>query len=117
MYRGFDLDLEKTDLSDFVAGGRAQFDKYKQLAEADLDRYISVDGVVDGGTLEKDWFPNITADVFISHSHDNLDMAIGFGGSPILSSFVKTDLEALIDGSEPLVGKKVLATLQQEKVA
>jgi len=80
MYRGFDLDLTDVKLSSFVSAGQAQYDAYKKLAESDLDLFLSPDGVIDGKKLEQEWFPNIKADVFISHSHDDLDRAIGLAG-------------------------------------
>ncbi len=80
MYRGFELDLKNVNLSAHMDAGRVQYNEYKRLAEADLDLFISPDGIIDGKKLEQEWFPNITAHIFISHSHNDLDMAIGFAG-------------------------------------
>lgn len=41
---------------------------YKQLKE-----YIREDGYIDFTNLQEDWFPIVDADVFISHSHADID--------------------------------------------
>lgn len=45
-----------------------------------LQQYISVDGNLDAETLQKDWFPDVNADVFISHSHDDEQEVFKFAG-------------------------------------
>ena len=39
---------------------------------------ILVDGTVDGDYILKNYFPTVKADVFISHSHEDADLAIAF---------------------------------------
>ncbi len=39
---------------------------------------ILADGTVDGDYVLKNYFPTVKADVFISHSHDDADLAIAF---------------------------------------
>lgn len=45
-----------------------------------LERYISPDSHLDGEMMQKEWFPEVNADIFLSHSHRNEDIIIGFAG-------------------------------------
>lgn len=45
-----------------------------------LDQYLLKDGSLDASAIEGDWFPEIKADVFLSHSHADEKAVIGFAG-------------------------------------
>jgi hypothetical protein len=53
-------------------------------------------GVIDATAIQNDWFGQVTADVFISHSHADRDLAISFSGwlqrEYGLSSFVDSSV-------------------------
>lgn len=36
-----------------------------------LDKYLSPTGKIEVNSLEKDWFPEVEADIFLSHSHQD----------------------------------------------
>ena len=69
------------------------FDNQKRDIQDTLASYISDEGVIDESRLEEDWFPNIDADVFISHSHKDQDLAIHLAGW-LYSNF---DITSFID--------------------
>lgn len=56
------------------------FNNQKAFIESQLDSYILDDGILDASRIEEDWFPSIDSDVFISHSHRDEELAIGFAG-------------------------------------
>jgi hypothetical protein len=80
MYRGFDLTLKPVNVAKFYDRGKAIYDTLKTETELSLDTFILADREVDASALQEYWFPKIKADVFVSHSHNDLDMAIGFAG-------------------------------------
>ena len=73
MYQGFNLELSSTDLSGWNSVDVSQ--NLKQKTRAGILAY-SRSGIVDAKKLEDDWFGNVKADVFISHSHADEQLAL-----------------------------------------
>lgn len=51
--------------------------KMNKTIETGIKKYLSLslDGTLDAFAMEKDWFPDINAHVFISHSHQDEELA------------------------------------------
>lgn len=95
MYRGFQLNLKKGSLkenlsiSEFIKRVKMYADQRKVVAinkenksivrETLRDFFLS-DGSIDGSKMQENWFPQIKADVFISHSHQDEKLALGLAG-------------------------------------
>lgn len=60
--------------------GKAYFDGVAGEVENNLDAYVTQIGSIDATSLMDDWFPEISADVFISHSHADEKKAIALAG-------------------------------------
>lgn len=88
MFAGFNLDLS----SNLNSNGNTiiNFDNYKEIGENHLNKqktncenalkdYI-INGTTDGSKLQDDWFPQVNADIFISHSHIDINLAQGLAG-------------------------------------
>lgn len=79
MYRGFNLKLG--DVASFSASETARFknlgakaiEESASLVQGELTKYLSADGHLDASMIAGDWFPDVKAHVFISHSHGDLD--------------------------------------------
>lgn len=81
MYRGFKVsDLSFNNEEEYHRIGKTIFDGFNLEAYNSLKKYISINGVLDGEKMQEDWFPSIKAHVFISHSHNDRDLAITFAG-------------------------------------
>lgn len=52
------------------------FEEQKIEIRSTLDKYITQDGIIDGTKIQADWFPEVEADIFISHSHTDEKLAI-----------------------------------------
>lgn len=52
----------------------------KQIVDESLERYKDEYGIFDANLIEKDWFPQIDADIFISHSHKDEESVLIFAG-------------------------------------
>lgn len=70
MFRSFDLQSVTVPMSSTYAPiGDVLLREQRHRVHADLDKYFDKDGEIDAGQLMTDWFPEVEADVFISHSH------------------------------------------------
>lgn len=63
----------------FMKIGENQYNKFKSKIDNGLTPYYS-DGKLDGTKLSKDCFPVFSADIFISHSHDDKKLALFLAG-------------------------------------
>ena len=81
MVTGYNLHLDKdiTKFQDYVQIGETHLSGQKAKVSENLKKYV-IDGIVDGTQIEKDWFPQMEADVFISHSHADEKLAKGLAG-------------------------------------
>ena len=101
MYRGFQLDLGKDDFKDISTLECESIEKEwcvfnesnkKKVKEA-IDECFLSDGSIDGSKMKENWFPQIQADIFISHSHQ--DKALAYDLSKWM--YLIFDLKVFID--------------------
>jgi len=79
MYRGFNVFLNTTDKESHELGKKI-FNKTSLEIGTTLNEYLSANGSIDATLMQKQWFPKINAEVFISHSHKDFDKAISLSG-------------------------------------
>jgi hypothetical protein len=90
MYKGFNLQLKSRDLtfeSSPKGGSNSQLKFQKMVRQIylqshvkkriheGLEKYLNTEAVLDGTMMQEDWFPNVNAHVFISHSHQDEKLA------------------------------------------
>lgn len=104
MYKGFDVKLDaakfrqkvtnvQTGLwDDFVRNGRVS---RKDLRDVIGTKIASGKWVLSGRDIESNWFPKLMNHVFISHSHQDEDLALALAGA--LKHWMK--LDAFVDSS------------------
>jgi hypothetical protein len=84
MYRGFKLALDTTSNEIFrdlqLERGRIIFEGYRKLVSKQLNQYINSSNYLDGNGIQKAWFPQVKADIFISHSHNDEQLAYKLAG-------------------------------------
>lgn len=79
MFRGFNLEISQ-NFSNSKAIGEQLNNSNRADIKKVFDLFIEKDGVINGSQLQEYWFPQISADVFISHSHQDSDVAMSFAG-------------------------------------
>lgn len=95
MYRGFSLNLDWTHDDDFFEKGQILYKDYNKKVRKTINDFLSVDGSLNGTKMQSNWFPQIEADVFISHSHKDEKRAIAFAGW----LYTKHGIKSFIDSS------------------
>lgn len=118
MFSGFNLKL----LEDFFENQddyyieigkkciKSQIEKYHD----DLQKYIMCVGedreILNGNKIQSDWFPQISADIFISHSHADKKLANAFAGWLYdefgLTSFIDSNIWGYVDELLMLINNK-----------
>jgi len=76
MVTGYNLKIEMDNckFQEYAEIGETHLKLQKSRAEELLKKYIN-NGIADGTQIEKDWFPQIEADVFILYSHKDETLA------------------------------------------
>lgn len=111
MYRGFNLSISKEFTAGFSsnpadqmllnarcsdAGGKLYSD-YCQNVKTVFNGFLK-GSVLDGGKLQKNWFPQVKADVFISHSHADVDIAKHLAGWLSLTFDINSFIDSCVWG-------------------
>lgn len=79
MFTGFNLSTTN-DFKDYLETGTKIFEEQEKLILKELKEFSSLDGTLDGTKIQSNWFPQVNADIFISHSHADQEQAIGLAG-------------------------------------
>ena len=72
MFSGFSLSavqFPEDQLDHFYQVGLNNFKQCKVNVSTNLKKYICENGIINGTMMQEDWFPQVSADVFLSHSH------------------------------------------------
>jgi hypothetical protein len=85
MFRGFNVTgILLEDFGEHTARwhsrGEQIFADHRAPMKRRLDAYTTAKGPLDGSRLRNLWFPKVDADIFISHSHDDEDIAKTLAG-------------------------------------
>lgn len=69
-----------TYINQYHTRGNAIYAEHQKEVQACLSDYISEDGIINGTNLKEDWFSIAKKDVFISHSHKDINRVKAFAG-------------------------------------
>lgn len=98
MYRGFELDIKDWNIDEYRSVGNVLYELKRNQATVILDKYLKENKALDGDAMRKDWFPEIDADIFISHSHTDKDLAICLVGWLYKEFKIKAFIDSMIWG-------------------
>jgi len=83
MYRGFKIEFNPTQdetFREFHKIGTQIYSNNSQQVQFVLNNFVNSNNSLDGTSIQNYWFPQIEADIFISHSHKNESDAIALAG-------------------------------------
>ncbi len=69
-----------TVLNKYISEGNNIYDEHQKEVQECLSKYIAEDGIINGTNLKEDWFSISEKDVFISHSHKDINKVKAFAG-------------------------------------
>lgn len=64
----------------YLSSGNEIYAEHQKEVQTCLSDYISEDGIINGTNLKEDWFSITKKDVFISHSHKDINKVKAFAG-------------------------------------
>lgn len=76
MYTGFNLENISVPEIHLTEEWDVLFSEYKRKMHSTLHEYTTQNGMIDGEKIQADWFPEVKANIFISHSHADEPKAI-----------------------------------------
>lgn len=86
MFAGFNLkideqffDSQQKSFHEYQKIGKSHLDAQDKGVENALKEYIK-NNIVDGTKIQKDWFPEVEADVFLSHSSKDAELVNAIAG-------------------------------------
>ncbi|MDX2362396.1 MAG: hypothetical protein QNK23_16425 [Crocinitomicaceae bacterium] len=87
MYLGFDFSfsIERTTeraalLDEWKRVANESFESQNAIVHKSLDEFLGEEGSLNGTKIQEEWFPQVQADIFLSHSHDDMDTALYLSG-------------------------------------
>lgn len=103
MYRGFQIDNKtiKKILDNknfFIKKYEPNEEKIKEIIKKNLNNYLTPNNKIDVEKLREDWFPTDQYDVFISHSHKDIDDVKALAGYLTVEKKMKVFVDSFIWG-------------------
>lgn len=84
MYSGFNFDSSDLDYEnfhhDYHRFGIELFENQKNIVIEELNSFTAPGGILKATDIQKNWFPQINSNIFISHSHADEKLAISLAG-------------------------------------
>lgn len=80
MHARFNLNPDSRNWKKFLSAGNEIHTANKKIVETNLRKFEDACGHLQAEKIIENWFPNINADVFLSHSHKDEDLIIGLAG-------------------------------------
>lgn len=80
MFRGFNLELNIDIDNEYYQHGLSLYTNDKNIVSKTLNTFVNKDGSLNASMMQTNWFPQINANVFLSHSHADKNLAISLAG-------------------------------------
>lgn len=80
MYRRFKIEVSQNKWSNYLSFGQKVYNTNKEMIQKSLSKFVEKDNSLSAKDIMDNWFPDVKADIFISHSHKDRDLALSFAG-------------------------------------
>lgn len=95
MHAKFNLAPEQNNWSEYIDAGREIHKDNQNIVRSKLDIFKKANNALEAKNIIENWFPDIEADVFLSHSHKDADLIIGLAGW----LYTEFNIKAFIDST------------------
>jgi hypothetical protein len=113
MFRGFNVEIDSlhaVNTREWYAVGSELFKTQRNQIRQALEDLVLNNGSLDGAILQQQWFPQVEADLFISHSHADAETAIILAGL----LYKEFDIKCFTDTTVWGYGDELLKQLDNE---
>lgn len=107
MYRGFNLEIEGEGSEYYMEVGQKIFEKQKRNIEINFEKYFITDDVLSAKLIMEDWFPIIKSHIFLSHSHNDFNLALTIAGALKEKFNIDTFIDSTIWGNSNELLRKI----------
>lgn len=98
MHRGFNLSVSHNCFGEYHDDGRADHEAQRSYIDSIIDTFKDLDGSIIESRLSANWFPQIDSEVFISHAHEDSNLAIGLAGFLQLEFGISSFIDSCVWG-------------------
>jgi hypothetical protein len=98
MYRGFNLKVKYKDNNKLREIGLNLNNEFQEEIKRKIDGFVLNEGLLSATSIMEDWFPQIKADIFLSHSHKDENTALILAGFLYKKLNIKTFIDSTIWG-------------------
>jgi len=107
MYRGFNLEIKAKGGGYFLEVGKKIFENQKRKIELNFEKYFIAENTLSAKLIMEDWFPIINSHVFLSHSHNDFNLALTIAGALKEKFNIDTFIDSTIWGNSNELLKKI----------
>lgn len=107
MYRGFNLEIKGEGGGNFLEIGKTIFENQKRNIERNFEKYFISNNVLSAELIMEDWFPLINSHIFLSHSHNDFNLALTIAGALKEKLNINTFIDSTIWGNSNELLKKI----------
>ena len=93
MHKGYNFKDVSFESAKYLKIGESIFKNGSEEAKGVLSNFIGPSGKLDASKMTESWFPDVKANVFISHSHQDRNLAVTLAGY----LFEKFEITSFID--------------------
>lgn len=97
MFAGFNMQLHENMLSHNTDIDTVVF-RADENVQKSIEDYLLKDGSLDVASLRNDWFPDVDADIFLSHSHKDEDLVKNFAGYLLHEFGITSFIDSMVWG-------------------
>lgn len=110
MYTAFNLQINLEDfpnVEEYIRLGKQRKEDLNHLAIKELNDFLLSEEILDGKKLSNSWFKTIESDVFISHSHNDTNLAYALAGWLKKEFDLEVFLDEVVWGNADTLLKKI----------
>ncbi|WP_454045330.1 hypothetical protein [Chryseobacterium sp. Marseille-Q8038] len=108
MYRGFNLEIKgEVNSGYYFELGKKIFENQKRDIKLNFEKYSITNDVLSAKLIMEDWFPLIRSHIFLSHSHNDFNLAITIAGALKDKFNIDTFIDSTIWGNSNELLRKI----------